>query len=104
MGGCSSKFAAQEQRRRSTIYGRRNTLIIRPKVNINVGACINKETWHSHKGRKIIFIFGMFCLIDSNIVSLFLVFLAFAVFIQLKNYSYLLNLPFTWMKSTNLTS
>lgn len=55
MGPCTSKEYS-DGRRRSTMYGRRNTLVVRPKINIDVGECVNKDAGSAET--KIIFIFG----------------------------------------------
>lgn len=51
--------------RRESLYGRRNTLVVKPHVNVKVGGGIRFEDIH---GTKIIFIFGKltFCFTNSK--------------------------------------
>ena len=95
MGRCASKFDG-DNRRRSTIYGRRNTLVIRPKINIDVGECIDKQAWEGNT--KIIFIFGKsnFLLCFSwndkdTIFSLFLYFYVVLCYVTCTSYVLLQN-------------
>ena len=55
MGCADSKLDASK--RRGTISGRRNTIVTKPNVKINIGTGINIK---KDKKTKVIFIFGKF--------------------------------------------
>ena len=59
MGCADSKLNGSK--RRGTFRGRRNTIVTKPTVNINIGTGINIK---KDKKTKVIFIFGKFIFVE----------------------------------------